>query len=210
MTLLSRRLQRCRFFSALFLVKASASAVQYNDFGEEIIAKTDSEPSETNEAPGDQSGDTYDTVLSDYPRDAFAIAKFPPTSSCPTCCRGASVSCAFGSGSDDPCSLLGASTCTGYHRCDGAVRGFQQCQLKPKSTECQTAVNCLPECTGSQVGAEGDDCMLQPVDSCEGRYVVGNDRTSATQCRLKVSSRTLLANPSGAPYCEADHLCGLR
>ena len=88
-------------------------------------------------------------------------------------------------------------------RCFGAKRGFLQCQPKPDSEVlCQTGPNCLPECLGTKLGNDDDDCALQPVNKCEG-YVWRRGR--ATQCRVKPGG-----NPSGADICSNAHICGER
>ena len=125
------------------------------------------------------------------------------------------------SGNADPCA--DQPVCSGYHRqvhhcsnmqeivnrhvtncrCLGAATGFLQCQPKPGSeTVCQTGPNCLPECVGQEVGREGDDCALQPVENCGSSYVRRGSR--ATQCRVSKGG-----NPSGADLCENWFLCGI-
>eukprot|EP00439_Symbiodinium_sp_Y106_P043865 s4413_g5.t1 len=124
-----------------------------------------------------------------------------PSQTCPTCCRGALLEvCPSQVPASDPCA--GQLTCSGYHRCSGAANGFVQCQPKPGSeVTCQTGPNCLPECIGSQVGREGDDCALQSLTECEGHYVRRGSR--AVQCKVSWGG-----NPSGADICENSFLCG--
>ncbi|CAJ1350138.1 unnamed protein product [Effrenium voratum] len=127
----------------------------------------------------------------------------PPSETCPMCCRGMlKESCpSQQSQASDPCA--DQSVCTGFHRCFGAKRGFVQCQYKPGSeVRCKTGPNCLPECTGTQLGKEGDDCALQPAAECEGFVRRGGQ---ATQCKVKKGG-----NPSGADICDNVYLCGVR
>lgn len=93
--------------------------------------------------------------------------------------------------------------CDGYHRCSRQSKGFRQCQFKPGSTkDCHTGANCLPPCLGSKLGEDGQDCSAQSVDDCHGNHVVR--KGMGIQCTIKFAG-----NPSGADFCEDDHLCGI-
>ncbi|CAE7948931.1 hypothetical protein AK812_SmicGene36265 [Symbiodinium microadriaticum] len=123
-----------------------------------------------------------------------------PSQTCPTCCRGSFLEMCPSQVPGDACASQ--LTCSGYHRCSGAANGFVQCQPKPGSEViCQTGPNCLPECIGSHVGKEGDDCALQSLTECEGHYVRRGSR--AVQCKVSRGG-----NPSGADMCENSFLCG--
>lgn len=93
--------------------------------------------------------------------------------------------------------------CDGYHRCSRRNKGFRQCQFKPGSTkDCHSGANCLPPCLGSKLGDDGQDCSAQSVDDCHGNHVVR--KGMGIQCTIKFAG-----NPSGADFCEDDHLCGV-